>query len=58
MLYSNKDLRKLIIPLVFEQLLAILVGMVDVVMIAGVGEAAVIFCLAVSFGNNYFYRST
>lgn len=41
MLYSNKDLRKLIIPLVFEQLLAILVGMVDVVMIAGVGEAAV-----------------
>ncbi len=41
MLYTNKDLRKLIIPLVFEQLLAILVGMVDVVMIAGVGEAAV-----------------
>lgn len=41
MLYSNKDLRKLIIPLVFEQLLAILVGVVDTVMIAGVGEAAV-----------------
>lgn len=41
MLYTNKDLRKLIIPLVFEQLLAILVGMVDTVMIAGVGEAAV-----------------
>lgn len=29
MLYTNKDLRALIIPLVFEQLLAILVGMVD-----------------------------
>lgn len=41
MLYTSKDLRKLIIPLVFEQLLAILVGMVDTVMIAGVGEAAV-----------------
>lgn len=41
MLYTNKDLKKLIIPLIFEQLLAILVGMVDTVMIAGVGEAAV-----------------
>lgn len=41
MLYTNKDLRKLIVPLFFEQLLAILVGMMDVVMIAGVGEAAV-----------------
>ena len=41
MLYTNKDLRALIIPLVFEQLLAILVGMMDTVMIAGVGEAAV-----------------
>ena len=41
MLYTNKDLKRLIIPLVFEQLLAILVGMVDTVMIAGVGEAAV-----------------
>ncbi len=41
MLYSNKSLRKLIIPLIFEQLLSILVGMVDTVMIAGVGEAAV-----------------
>ena len=41
MLYTNGDLKKLIIPLVLEQLLAILVGMIDVVMIAGVGEAAV-----------------
>ena len=37
MLYTNKDLKRLIIPLIFEQLLAILVGMVDTVMIAGVG---------------------
>lgn len=41
MLYSDKDLKKLIIPLVLEQLLAILVGMVDTVMISSVGEAAV-----------------
>ena len=41
MLYTNRDLKKLIIPLVFEQLLSILVGMIDTVMIAGVGEAAV-----------------
>lgn len=41
MLYSNRDLRKLIVPLVFEQLLALLVGLADTLMIAGVGEAAV-----------------
>ena len=40
-LYSNTDLRKLILPLVMEQLLAVLVGMLDTVMISGEGEAAV-----------------
>lgn len=40
-IYSNGDLRKLILPLIMEQLLAILVGMLDTVMISGVGEAAV-----------------
>lgn len=40
MLYTNKDLRKLIIPLIVEQTLAVLVGLVDTIMIAGVGEAA------------------
>ena len=40
MLYSNKDLKKLIGPLIMEQLLAILVGLADKVMIAGEGEAA------------------
>ena len=40
MLYSNKDLRKLIIPLILEQLLTLLVGMADTVMISTVGEAA------------------
>lgn len=41
MLYTNKDLKKLIIPLVFEQLLALLVGLADTLMIANVSEAAV-----------------
>lgn len=41
MLYSNKDLRKLIIPLIIEQMLSIAVGMADTIMISGVGEAAV-----------------
>lgn len=41
MLFSNKDLKKLILPLILEQFLAIMVGMVDTVMIASVGEAAV-----------------
>ena len=41
MLFSNKDLKKLIIPLVLEQTLAITVGMADTMMISSVGEAAV-----------------
>lgn len=41
MLFTNQGLRKLIIPLIVEQVLVIAVGMADTVMIAGVGEAAV-----------------
>lgn len=41
MLFTNKDLRKLIIPLLIEQVLVMLVGMVDTMMISKVGEAAV-----------------
>ena len=41
MLFSSKDLRKLIIPLMFEQLLAVLVGLVDTLMVSQSGEAAV-----------------
>lgn len=40
-LFSNTDLRKLILPLVFEQTLAITVGMADTMMISSVGEAVV-----------------
>ena len=39
--FDNKALLALIIPLVIEQLLAVLVGMADSIMIASVGEAAV-----------------
>ena len=41
MLYSGKDLRKLIIPLIIEQILAITVGMADTIMVSAAGEAAV-----------------
>ena len=41
MLFSKKDLQKLIIPLMFEQLLAVSVGMVDTLMVSQAGEAAI-----------------
>lgn len=40
-LFSNTDLRRLILPLILEQALAITVGMADTMMISSVGEAAV-----------------
>ena len=40
-MFSRNDLIKLMIPLIVEQILAVLVGMADVVMVASVGEAAV-----------------
>ena len=39
--FTNQDLKKLIIPLVIEQLLAITVGLLDSVMVSQVGEAAI-----------------
>lgn len=41
MLFSNKDLRKIIIPLMIQQLLSVTVGMADSMMVASAGEAAV-----------------
>ena len=40
-LFLNTDLRKLILPLVLEQALAITVGMADTMMISSAGEAGV-----------------
>ena len=39
--FSKEDLRRLIVPLVIEQLLAITVGLFDSVMVSQVGEAAI-----------------
>ena len=39
--FSNKYMIKLVIPLIFEQLLAVSVGFVDTLMISTVGEYAI-----------------
>lgn len=39
--FSNKDISKLIIPLIIEQLLSVFVGLADSIMVAAAGEAAV-----------------
>ena len=41
MMFSNRALKRLIWPLVVEQLLAVTIGMADTVMVASCGEAAV-----------------
>ncbi len=41
MIFTNKDLRKLIVPLIIEQFLTVLVGMADTVMVSQTGEAAI-----------------
>lgn len=40
-LFSREDIIKLIVPLVFEQLLAIFVGLADSIMVSSAGESAV-----------------
>lgn len=49
--FSNSDLRKLIIPLILEQVLAVTVGMADTIMVASAGEEAV---SAVSLADSIF----
>ena len=41
MLYQKQDLRRMLAPLVVEQVLAMLVGMVDTMLVSSAGEAAV-----------------
>lgn len=40
-MFTNQDLKKLIIPLIIEQVLAVTVGFADTIMVSGVGESAV-----------------
>lgn len=51
-LFTNKQLVRLIIPLVIEQALAVLVGMCDGVMVSSVGEAAISGVSLVDMINN------
>lgn len=51
-LFSNAQLKKLIIPLLLEQTLLITVGMADTVMISSVGEAAVSGVSLIDMLNN------
>ena len=39
-LFTNQDLKRLILPLIVEQILAVTVGMVDTMMVSSAGEAA------------------
>ena len=40
-MFTKQDLRRLILPLIIEQILLVAVGMADTIMISSVGEAAV-----------------
>ena len=51
-LFSNRQLRSLIIPLIIEQALALSVGMIDTIMISSVGEAQVSGVSLVDMINN------
>lgn len=51
-LFSNKDLRMLLIPLVIEQLLNSLMGMTDSLMVSNVGSAAISAVSLVDSINN------
>lgn len=54
MLFTNQDLKKMIIPLFFEQLLVMLVGIVDTFVVSFVGEAAVSGVSLVNMFNTIF----
>lgn len=53
-MFSNRDLKNLIIPLFLEQLLVALVGMADVFVVGFAGEAAVSGVSLVNSFNTIF----
>lgn len=54
MLFSNKDLKNMIVPLFFEQLLVMMVGIVDTFVVSFVGESAVSGVSLVNMFNTVF----
>ncbi len=54
MIFTNKDLKRIIVPLFFEQLLVMLVGIVDTFVISYAGEAAVSGVSLVNMFNTIF----
>lgn len=54
MRFSNRDLRKLVLPIVAEQFLTLLVGIADTLMVSYAGEAAVSGVSLVNQLNNVF----
>jgi len=58
-MFSNKDLKKMILPLFFEQFLVMLVGIADTFVISYAGEAAVSgVSLVNSFNTIFIYLFT
>ena len=53
-LFSNLDLKELIVPLFMEQLLTVLVGVADTFMVSYAGEAAVSGVSLVNMFNTIF----
>ena len=51
-LFTNRDLKRLIAPLIVEQILAVTVGMVDTMMVSSAGEAATSGVSLVDMINN------
>lgn len=51
-LFTNQDLKRLIVPLIIEQILAVTVGMADTMMVSSVGEAATSGVSLVDMINN------
>lgn len=59
MMFSNKDLKNMIVPMFFEQLLVMLVGIVDTFVISYAGESAVAgVSLVNSFNTIFIYLFT
>ena len=53
-IFSNRDLKNMILPLFLEQLLVMLVGMVDTFVVSYAGEAAVSGVALVNQFNTIF----